>query len=43
LNAQYTRTDRTFSVNGSITTLENKNNFHIVPMVPIAVFLTIKF
>jgi hypothetical protein len=43
LNAQYTRTDRTFSVNGSITTLENKNNFKIVPMVPIALFLTIKF
>jgi hypothetical protein len=43
LNAQYTRTDRTFSVNGSITTLENKNNLKIVPMVPIALFLTIKF
>ena len=43
LNAQYTRTDRTFSVNGSITTLENKNNLKIIPMVPIALFLTIKF
>jgi hypothetical protein len=43
LNAQYSRTDRTFSVNGSITTLENKNNLKIVPMVPIALFLTIKF
>ena len=43
LNAQYTRTDRTFSVNGSITTLENKDNLKIVPMVPIALFLTIKF
>jgi len=43
LSAQYTRTDRTFSVNGSITTLENKNNLKIVPMVPIALFLTIKF
>ena len=43
LNAQYTRTDRTFSVNGSITTLENKNNLKIAPMVPIALFLTIKF
>jgi len=43
LNAQYTRTDRTFSVNGAVTTLENKNNFKIVPMVPIALFLTIKF
>lgn len=43
LNAQYTRIDRTFSVNGSITTLENKNNLKIVPMVPIALFLTIKF
>ena len=43
LNAQYTRTDRTFSVNGAVTTLENKNNFNIVPMVPIALFLTIKF
>ena len=43
LNAQYARTDRTFSVNGSITTLENKNNLKIVPMVPIALFLTIKF
>ena len=43
LNAQYTRTDRTFSVNGSITTLENKNNLKIVPMGPIALFLTIKF
>ena len=43
LSAQYTRTDRTFSVNGSITTLENKDNLKIVPMVPIALFLTIKF
>ena len=43
LNAQYTRTDRTFNVNGATTTLENKNNFAIVPMVPIALFLTIKF
>ena len=43
LNAQYSRTDRTFSVNGSITTLENKDNLKIVPMVPIALFLTIKF
>ena len=43
LNAQYSRTDRTFSVNGSISTLENKNNYKIVPMVPIALFLTIKF
>lgn len=43
LNAQYTRTDRTFTVNGAVTTLENKNNFKIVPMVPIALFLTIKF
>jgi hypothetical protein len=43
LNAQYTRTDRTFTVNGAVTTLENKNNFKIVPLVPIALFLTIKF
>lgn len=43
LYAQYLQTERIFSVNGVENTLENKNSFSVIPMVPVALFLSIHF
>ena len=40
---QMLQTERAFSVNGVRTSLENKRAFSVVPMVPIALFLTVQF
>ncbi len=40
---QYLRTDRQFSVNGIATPLEQKNTISVLPMVPVALFLSIQF
>lgn len=40
---QYLRTDRQFSVNGVATPLEQKNTISVLPMVPVALFLSIQF
>lgn len=41
--AQMLQTERSFSVNGSNSTLESKTTFSVIPMVPIALFLTVQF
>lgn len=43
LYAQMLQTERSFSVNGVNTSLESKQTFSVIPMVPIALFLTIQF
>jgi hypothetical protein len=43
LYAQMLQTERSFSVNGANTSLESKQTFSVIPMVPIALFLTIQF
>jgi hypothetical protein len=43
VNGQMLQTQRSFTVNGVATSLENKNSLSVVPMVPIALFLSISF
>lgn len=40
---QVLNTERSFTVNGAQTTLEAKQTISVVPMVPIALFLTVQF
>lgn len=40
---QLLRTERQFSVNGEASTLERKNTYSVLPLVPVALFLTIQF
>lgn len=41
--AQMLQTERFFSVNGNNTTLESKTTYSVIPLVPIALFLTVQF
>jgi hypothetical protein len=43
LYGQLLNTERSFSVNGVRTSLEAKQTFTVIPMVPIALFLSIQF
>lgn len=43
LYTQMLQTERSFLVNGNNTTLESKTTFSVIPMVPIALFLTVQF
>ena len=43
LYGQLLNTERSFSVNGVSTSLEAKQTFTVIPMVPIALFLSIQF
>lgn len=40
---QYLKTDRRFIVNGVATPLEFKETYSVIPMVPIALFLSVRF
>jgi hypothetical protein len=43
LYGQYINTKREFIVNQNVTSLENKNAFSVLPLVPVALFLSVRF
>ncbi len=43
LYGQYINTKREFIVNQNVTSLENKNVFSVLPLVPVALFLSVRF
>jgi hypothetical protein len=43
LYGQYINTKREFIVNQNSTSLENKNTMSVLPLVPVALFLSVRF